>query len=431
MCLQPVKVLPKRYYSEIISKGKFKQNVLYSGQIYNDNQQYSYYPCGKCYECRECNIESWQIRWREELAVSEPNTSYMLTLTYKPSKLPIMDSPLGKISVLRYSDVQKFLKRLRKYQSEYCKLLNIPNPKIVYHGSGEYGTKATKRPHYHLLITNVVVPSNQFEKIWQNGSVHIGDRVDQNTIKYVLKYTLKHSLTCQKKVKVYSGEIQKINGYAFPEEAELIENYLKVLDPQGRYYTPQFTEQEVDLREYMCTIIAPNQPNEYRIAEKTFMSKGIGRAFFTTATHTNYERIQFYKTNMSATYWWDNYTKDGRGKSKPLPRYYKEMVFNPNKLNDLGKVVRDEYNRPLKLYSPLSEEFESSPRFKKMVYSYTQEQKRIKQIQYLIDLYGLDYYLESQKFNKDNKIQKYKSEQIEREKLQESKNKFTRAELVC
>ena len=117
-------------------------------------------PCGKCLICKENKIEEWVNRWTEQMKVTPENTSYFLTLTYSDENLTYISTPKGELSTLNYDDVQKFLKRLRKRQTKIEKINNLPISKIVYHGCGEYGKKFTKRPHYHILVTNCIVPPN-------------------------------------------------------------------------------------------------------------------------------------------------------------------------------------------------------------------------------------------------------------------------------
>ena len=63
------------------------------------------------------------------------------------------------VPLLYYPDLQRFLKRLRKYLSKFFK-----DEKIRYYAIGEYGT-SSYRPHWHLLLfTN----SNEVARFLQN-----------------------------------------------------------------------------------------------------------------------------------------------------------------------------------------------------------------------------------------------------------------------
>ena len=150
------------------------------------------------------------------MKVTPANTSYFLTLTYSDENLTYISTPKGELSTLNYDDVQKFLKRLRKRQTKIEKINNLPPSKIVYHGCGEYGKKFTKRPHYHILLTNCIVPSSEFQKIWGNGLVHVGDNVDGTSIKYILKYSLKQNYKQKHISKVYNEIKYNFKNKAFP-----------------------------------------------------------------------------------------------------------------------------------------------------------------------------------------------------------------------
>lgn len=384
MCYSPVRVVPRRYISNVEVKGRFIESALYDGQIYNSNVKYVYYPCGKCYECRESRIEAWQIRWKEHLKSVIDDSSYMLTLTYNDRNINTLN---GK-TVLCYRDVQLFLKRLRKRQEKYCRENNITNPKISYHGCGEYGTQYTKRPHYHILVTNVLVNSEEFESIWGNGLVHVGDDVTSETIKYILKYTLKGSLQNEQKESVKDSD----------------GNFLYNIYTTGK--------------------------NIGRVCEKSFCSKGIGISFLTE------ELVKYYHENPTMGYLYQDVKKDGTrySKTKPLPRYYKELIFNPNNyvLSDKNRLVieRDDHGRPIKKYNPLKEGFEETPRYKKLVESYKAEQKVLSDVLSKIANVGYDQYLKNVRRDKIESIRIYESRLQKRNKRQDYLNAVNGAMLV-
>ena len=103
-----------------------------------NNVQTVYLPCGKCIQCLHSRSKSWEIR--SSLELLKYKNAVCLTLTYDDEHLPMF----GK---LKYSDVQKFIKRIRKD----CK---VP---IKYMCCGEYGGTKT-RPHYHIIIFNYLPP---------------------------------------------------------------------------------------------------------------------------------------------------------------------------------------------------------------------------------------------------------------------------------
>lgn len=90
-------------------------------------------PCNKCLTCRQNHALGWVIRCNLE-AHQHPYSAWT-TLTYDNKHLP---------ETLRWSDVQKFLKRLRRTSDKPFR----------YFGCGEYGDE-NKRPHYHLILFGV------------------------------------------------------------------------------------------------------------------------------------------------------------------------------------------------------------------------------------------------------------------------------------
>lgn len=105
-----------------------------------------------------------------------------VTLTYDPEFLPRTNNGFA---TLNKSDVQKFIKRLRKTNEKKFGI----KTKIIYYVGGEYGSH-TKRPHYHLIIFNAV--NDAILSAWKIdgrslGHVHIGS-VSDASIGYCLKY---------------------------------------------------------------------------------------------------------------------------------------------------------------------------------------------------------------------------------------------------
>lgn len=126
-------------------------------------------PCGKCLFCRIRARNVWTGRLILERSVHA--RSCFVTLTYSDDNLP--NPP-----TLVLSDLQKFIKRLRKNSGL----------KIRYFSCGEYGAQFF-RPHYHLIlfgIDNVTM----IEKSWKLGFVYVAP-ADDNCIKYVAGYVTK------------------------------------------------------------------------------------------------------------------------------------------------------------------------------------------------------------------------------------------------
>lgn len=144
-------------------------------------------PCRKCVGCYLDYTNEWSLRCSLELKTCE--TSSFITLTYSDAFLP-------EGGQLKRSDVQGFLKRLRR-KIEPCK--------IRFFGCGEYGSKGL-RPHYHLIIFGYQFPdliklkvtkkgeiiyrSLLLEKLWKFGFSSVG-YVSLNSIRYCTKYLQK------------------------------------------------------------------------------------------------------------------------------------------------------------------------------------------------------------------------------------------------
>lgn len=162
-------------------------------------------PCGKCTLCIKRKISDWLIRWTWELERSK--RPLFITLTYNREHLPTTAIPkwnklemvnektgeireihekIGetKISTLRKTDLQKFLKRLRYYNQQNGNY-NKQEP-IKYIACGEYGSKGG-RPHYHIIMVNVL-DNWEILKAWENKGIITIDPLKEGGLKYVLKY---------------------------------------------------------------------------------------------------------------------------------------------------------------------------------------------------------------------------------------------------
>lgn len=372
MCLFPVKI---KYHD------KFKK---YRGQIIHPYNEGQIVPCGKCFECREHKIEEWQIRWKEQLKTSEENSSYFLTLTYNDNNLPYtLNSKQQLISTLDYTHVQKFMKRIRKRQEKYCKTNDIENQKISYHGCGEYGRNGTKRPHYHMLITNLLIPKEEIEKIWSHGLIHIGEDVDSNSIKYILKYTLKQSQYDVSKYikKIYDETNINIDINAF----------------NGAYGDVIINFSDTIKNKLIAKVYTFDHFQDGRVIEKSFVSKGIGKNYLTP------EKIDEHISFPQLNYLFHD-EKKNTYKEKPLPRYYKELIFNPKKRDENGKLIKDENDKYVSLYDPNQPNYENTPRYQRQKYTYETYQKSIDNLCYLLNTRGYQEYKNVIDTNKQNKI---------------------------
>lgn len=156
-------------------------------------------PCGRCIGCRLDRGRDWAVRCMHEAKLFANNTT--LHLTYKDEKLPIYGTHRrgpSPVPTLRYSDIQKFLKRLRK---EF--MGHEPGPSrsypIRYFVAGEYG-ETTLRPHYHMLLFNFDFfdkqrwgqnyTSETLNDIWGLGNTQLSEATPER-VAYVTRYALK------------------------------------------------------------------------------------------------------------------------------------------------------------------------------------------------------------------------------------------------
>lgn len=197
------------------------------GKYYEDNV---YAKCGQCYPCKITRVRGWIFRLKKEMEVS--HTAYFLTLTYNNEFVPITKNGWMSLSNTKYikengktkqesSDVQKYLKRLRILQSQNENFTKDRLPKISYYCTAEYGTKS-KRPHYHLIIFNVL-NENHLDEAWTKdgksmGLVHFG-KVNEASIAYTLEYI------CESKNKEYVPRDDRVPEYSIMSKG-LGSNYL-------------------------------------------------------------------------------------------------------------------------------------------------------------------------------------------------------------
>lgn len=142
-------------------------------------------PCGKCAACLQNRRGEWTTRLKIEL--EDATSAFFITLTYNEDHVTYGD---GGPTLVK-SDLQKFLKRLRKFIEPY---------KIRYYAVGEYGT-TTNRPHYHIILFNLPVDKiDNVRKAWSDkqgqeiGHIDVGT-VTGGSIHYVTKYHINKNIS--------------------------------------------------------------------------------------------------------------------------------------------------------------------------------------------------------------------------------------------
>lgn len=180
--------------------------------------------CGKCMACQIRKRRDWTTRLTHEASFYEDNCCF-ITLTYDDDHVPVtcfnrLDGPMPKmldrgvgelpLQTLLVSDVQKFMKRLRRHLEYVPKNIkermvrDHVTTRIRYYIVGEYGSKYG-RPHYHLMIFgwkpsdmtffmmkngHAVYRSAQIEKLWKFGFSTV-EPVNGGVAKYCSRYVTK------------------------------------------------------------------------------------------------------------------------------------------------------------------------------------------------------------------------------------------------
>ncbi|MBB3387281.1 hypothetical protein FHT82_000001 [Rhizobium sp. BK275] len=137
--------------------------------------------CRECWQCRETKIDDWVGRNIAESKTAK--ASHVVTLTYGQDRTT-GDIDHIRAAVLTYSDVQKYLKRLRT---------NGYPPR--YFVVGEYGSMKG-RAHWHIIlywqgeVPDHKLRENFMEKHWPHGWSY-WDKASPEAVRYACKYLLK------------------------------------------------------------------------------------------------------------------------------------------------------------------------------------------------------------------------------------------------
>lgn len=270
--------------------------------------KYGYYeelkiPCGKCIGCKLDHANDWATRCWCEMQSWKNNC--FVTLTYNDENLP--DG-----GYLSKEDIQKFLKRLRYYETGIEEWENPQNGKtekpIRYLLCGEYGPNGTRRAHYHLLIFNwkpeklkfykenhngdKLYTSKQINEIWGKGFATIGE-LNYKSACYVARYCTKKMFNNIKHAELKKMEIQpefilmSRNGgigikhwkqykkEILKREGILIKIKDKVKNKRiPKYYERKYKEEnEKQYEKYRTKKILKSQENLKEILSKTTLSE--------------------------------------------------------------------------------------------------------------------------------------------------------------
>lgn len=166
---------------------------------------FQYVPCGECELCKQA--KRVDIVRRAELASLEyACPPYQFKLTYDDEHLP-------KYSELQYRDVQLFFKRLRKKLAS----LHLPTD-FKYIVAGEYGSKNTHRPHYHVIMFNNPLRCSEFQPHLEREMKRLLWDAWQNDTWYVFSQP-KNFTQCYGSMATY---VTKYIGKSSPQESVFI-----------------------------------------------------------------------------------------------------------------------------------------------------------------------------------------------------------------
>lgn len=155
-------------------------------------KEYIKVPCGKCIGCREKNSKDWATRCSLENEIWNQNYKdwhkdetpcWFITLTYDDEHLPREDELVDKKTGVIYQndnweqghlvkeELQEFMKDIRAYWKYHYNWDGIR-----FFSCGEYGGSidGTHRPHYHLILFNLPIPTWELSirKIDGDGNIH-------------------------------------------------------------------------------------------------------------------------------------------------------------------------------------------------------------------------------------------------------------------
>lgn len=144
MCVSPIRIRNPNYGN----KSKYISALVDTSSVFIN------VPCGHCSEC----VAVRQMSVVQRCQMEEMNNHlFFCTLTYNNECLPFLTTSTGyDIRYADVSDVQKMMKRIRKY--------DLFGRKFKYFGVSELGSKRS-RPHFHLIFSIEKRDSDTFSDV--------------------------------------------------------------------------------------------------------------------------------------------------------------------------------------------------------------------------------------------------------------------------
>lgn len=279
-----------------------------------NNDKYIYVPCGRCAWCRKAKRNEWCLRF--EIESKDCLFTDFVTLTYNEDNVPYYINEEDGVFEMRasQSDVQKFVKRLRK-----------AGHKFKYFIVSELGPK-NKRPHYHgIFFSNEKISEDDIQKKWNKGFTS-SYPATPGAMRYVTKYILKGNertnnfMLCSKRPAIGASYVKYANAHHTYRKTEdgVYQFSMPVvggkLCPMPRYYKKKFAqffdELEFEMNNVKVISQMEERPKQYYLEQK-FKEGGITNADqeeFNRIIQANYTRDyrkQIDINNKDNIYQWD------------------------------------------------------------------------------------------------------------------------------
>lgn len=335
------------FFEKFYTRATMKYHLHYELNLWNYQQ---YYPiemkCHRCIGCRLDHANEIATRIYCESITCNGNGCF-ITLTYSPENLPLTETGEKTLCV---EHTQKFWHDLRQKHPELS---------IRYVIAGEYGTKSTKRPHYHACVFGYkpkdlkfykyskadkklkLYKSKEVTNLWKKGICVIGE-IEYRSACYVARYVQKKAGINPEK-KEYQNE--KILNKKAPTMQEC-EQYAKFLLTEKTIAKNKITKYESKEER------AKPKKREYNIDEKTI--KRLARIIFkktrlrwkkTEIKDPNKRKEEFILYSLRPAIgleYWNTHKEeikrnngifvyfDKKVKLKPIPNYFKKKWKEEN-----------------------------------------------------------------------------------------------------
>lgn len=387
-------------------------NELYGTYRTSCVRPYHGHSCRTCANCLSASAQQWNTRLQHEAMMSDLSIACCLTYTEKMLQDPRIGASyyeweeyngeqihvykykwghyrnLYKIATVSKTDVQKFIKRLRKYLPKGITLR--------YYVNAQYGDQF-HRPHYHCLlffngdeylsynryefegyvlrawfdgiekrykVDSLDYQRNMGKKIGENPIVEF-DEVDEDSIRYTTRYTARESLIGTLACEIspeFTLKSQSLGKSFFLPQLDAKRSLLHALCREFVYYKSPVLPLPVDLRSKWARVLGV--PRSARIAQTcnikddtdfchrleravTFYNNLGSEVFLPYFITTQYFRGYFYYPPKTFDYY---SVKESRYKrTKPIIADPVWITKNPS-TSRLDEVVRCMFTQMLDYY---------------------------------------------------------------------------------